>query len=130
MLIIIALAGVAPSMFMPYLRKFKITGVNSGPFHTYLLSAVVGIVAGLSVLLTLVGFIFKVLWVGNGPRYYHFALFTMLGLSVHYTIGVFLGREKSESIVRTKLEFESHERVALGTVNIQTTPSKKDTKED
>jgi hypothetical protein len=130
MLVIVALAGVAPSIIIPYLRKFKITGVNSEPFHTFLLSVIVGFVAGLSLLFTLVGFIFNVLWMGKGPRYFHFALLAMLGLSVHYTIGVFLGREKSESIVGTKLKAESHERVAVGKVNIQTTPSKKDTKKN
>lgn len=42
----------------------------------------------------------------------------MLGLSLHYSMGVFLGRDKSEEMIRNKLERRSGRRVIHGTVNI------------
>ena len=35
MTILIGIAGIAPSIALPYFRKFKITGVNSGPLPTH-----------------------------------------------------------------------------------------------
>lgn len=49
MTILIGIAGIAPSIALPYFRKFKITGVNSGPFHTNFLFLVVGLIVGLHV---------------------------------------------------------------------------------
>jgi hypothetical protein len=106
-------------MALPYFRKFKITGVNSGPFHTNFLFLVVGLIVGLGTLLTLVGFIYSVLWVGKGPIIYHYVFLALLGLSLHYTLGAFLGRDKSEDIIMTKLRTGSRKRVVQGTVIIQ-----------
>ncbi len=119
MVVLIAIAGVAPSIALPYFRRFRITGVNSGPFHINLLFIMVGLVVGLGVLLTVIGFIYSVLWVGKGPMYYHFVLLAMLGLSLHYTIGAFLGRDKSEDMVMTRLRATSGRRVIQGTIIIQ-----------
>ena len=119
MIVLIAIAGVAPSMAVPYFRRFKVTGINSDPFHTNLLYTVIGLVVGLGALLTLVGLIYKILWVGKGPTYYHYVLLAMLGLSLHYTIGAFFGREKSENMVMTRLMASSGKRVVRGTVSIQ-----------
>lgn len=118
MVILIAIGGVVPSIALPYLRKFKITGVNSEPFHTYLLFTVIGLVAGFGVLLTLVGFIYEELW-SDKDLYYRYVLLAMLGLSLHYSIGSFLGRDKSEDIVKAMLDAESGKRVTVGTVSIQ-----------
>jgi hypothetical protein len=119
MTVLIGIAGIAPSMALPYFRKFKITGVNSGPFHTNFLFLVVGLIVGLGTLLTLVGFIYSVLWVGKGPIIYHYVFLALLGLSLHYTLGAFLGRDKSEDIIMTKLRTGSRKRVVQGTVIIQ-----------
>ena len=119
MIVLIALAGIAPALALPYFRKFKVTGVNSGPFHTNLLFTIVGFVVGLGAILTLVGLIYQVLWVGKGPYYYHYIIPVMLGLSLHYSIGAFLGRDKSEDLIRSRLEKHSGKRVMRGTVTIQ-----------
>lgn len=70
-------------------------------------------------LLTLVGLIYRVLWISKGPQYYNYALLVMLGLSLHYAIGAFLGRGKSEDIAKVMLEVESGKRIIVGTVSIQ-----------
>jgi hypothetical protein len=44
----------------------------------------------------------------------------MMGLSLQYAIGTFMGRDKSEEMVKARLEAHSGERVLRGTVNIQT----------
>lgn len=123
MVVIVAIAGATPSMVLPYFRRFKITGVNSGPFHTNLLATIIGLVAGLGALLTLLGFIYRILWVGKGPYYYHYILLAIIGLSLHYTIGASLGRNRSEDMVINMLRAISGKRVIRGTVNIQE-PSK------
>lgn len=122
MLVLIAIAGIIPSMVLPYFRRFKITGVNSGPFHTNLLLIVMGLIVGLGSLLTLVGFIYRVLWVSKGPSYYYFTLLAMPGLSLHYAIGTFLGRDKAENMVMTQLRASSRKRIHRGTVIVQRPP--------
>jgi hypothetical protein len=122
MTILIGIAGIAPSIALPYFRKFKITGVNSGPFHTNFLMLVVGLIVGLGTLLTLIGFIYSVLWVGKGPVVYHYVFLALLGLSLHYTIGAFLGRDKSEDMIMTQLREGERKRVVQGTVVIQGSP--------
>ncbi len=79
----------------------------------------VGFVVGLSAILTLIGVLFEVMWVGQGPSYYHYVIPVMMGLSLHYAIGMFMGRDKSEDMVEALLETHSGERVLKGTINIQ-----------
>jgi hypothetical protein len=125
MIVLIAIAGIAPAVALPYFRRFKVTGVNSGPFHTNLLFTIVGFVVGLGAILTLVGLIYEVLWVGKGPYYYHYIIPAMLGLSLHYSMGAFIGRDKSEEMIKSKLQRHSGKRIIRGTVNIQGPPGKK-----
>jgi hypothetical protein len=119
MIALIAIAGIAPSIALPYFRKFKITGVNSGPFHTDLLLTVVGFIVGLGAILTLLGLVYEVLWVGKGPYYYRYLIPAMLGFSLHYGIGAFLGRDKSENMIQAKVETSLGKRVIRGKVNIE-----------
>jgi hypothetical protein len=119
MIIFVAAAGAVPSLVLPYYRRFKITSVNSDPFHTDLLLSTLGLLAGFGALLSLGGYLFKVLWWGNGPRYYEYVLPTMLGLSIHYTIGAFLARDRSEKMVVAKLEDHTTMRIVKGTVRIE-----------
>lgn len=123
MIVLIGIAGIAPSMAIPYFRKFKITGVNGGPFHTNLLLLVAGLVVGLGTVLTLVGFIYSVLWVGKGPIIYHYVFLALLGLSLHYALGAFLARDKSEDMIMTKLRTHSGKRIVQGTIIIQGAPA-------
>jgi hypothetical protein len=120
MIVLVAIAGVIPALVLPYFRRFKITGINSGPFHTDLLITLVGLVVGLSAILTLVGIVFEVMWVGQGPSYYHYVIPVMMGLSMQYAIGIFMGRERSEDMVEARLEAHSGKRVLRGTVNVRT----------
>jgi len=119
MITLIAISGITPAIVLPYFRKFKITGVNSGPFHTTLLTTVLGFVIGLGAILAIVGLVYETLWVGKEPRYYHYVIPAMLGLCIHYTIGAYLGREKSEKMITKTLEQQSRKRVVQGTVHIR-----------
>ena len=96
------ISGVAPSIALPYFRRFKIIGINAGPFHSSVLTAVLGSVAGLSILVGLLGIFYKVLWAG-APTSYHYALIVLIGFSLHYSAGTYIGRGKAESIILGKL---------------------------
>ena len=96
------ISGLAPSIALPYFRRFKIIGINSGPFHSSFLTAVLGSVAGLSILVGLLGIFYKVLWAG-APTSYHYALIVLIGFSLHYSAGTYIGRGKAESIILGKL---------------------------
>jgi hypothetical protein len=119
MIVLVAIAGIAPSIALPYFRKFKITGVNSGPFHTDLLLTVVGFIVGLGAILTLLGLVYEVLWMGQGPFRYRYLIPAMLGLSLHYGIGAFLGRDKSENMIKKAVQTNSGRRVFRGKVYIE-----------
>jgi len=119
MVVLIGIVGIAPAMALPYFRKFKVTGVNSGPFHTNFLFLVIGFIVGIGTVLTLVGFLYNVLWVGKGPVIYHYVLLALLGLSLHYTLGAFLARDRSEKMIMTKLKVTSGKRIIRGAVVIQ-----------
>jgi len=78
-----------------------------------------GLIDGLGTLLTLVGHISQALWVGKSPYFYQYILPAMLGLSLHYTVGSFLGRDRSENMVGTMLKASQGKRVIRGTISIQ-----------
>ncbi len=124
-MLLLAIAGFIPAMVLPYFKNFKVTGVNGGPFHLDLLFTVLGAFTGLSVILTLIGFLFNTLWMGQGPHYYHFVIPAMAGLSIDFSLGAFLGRSNAENMIKLMLEKEAGERIFLGTVEIR---SKKDHK--
>lgn len=116
-----ALAGLIPSLTLPYLRNFRVTSVNSGPFHTSLLLTVVGLVAGLSAILTITGLIYKVLWASaaRAAPSYHFILLVMLGFSLHYAAGSYIGRDRAEKILVKSLENRPTKgRVFFGAVKV------------
>jgi hypothetical protein len=87
-----------PSIF----RRFKIIGINSGPFHSTLLTAVIGPIIGLNILVSLLGIFYKVLW-AEAPTSYHYALIVLIGFSLHYSAGTYIGRGKAESIILRRL---------------------------
>jgi hypothetical protein len=117
---LVFLGGAAPAMALPFFRNFKITGVNSGSFHTSMLTSVVGTVVGLGALLTFVGLIYRVLWVSSGSHLYHYAILTMLGLSIFYGIGAFFARGKAERMALDRLKAASKKsRVHLGKVSVE-----------
>lgn len=93
--VLVVLAGLIPSLSLPYFRGMKITGVNGSPYHTNLLTTSVGVIAGTSVIFTLGGFLYRVLLLGTAPVYYHYSILAMVGLSLFYAAGNFLGVQKA-----------------------------------
>ena len=103
------ISGLAPSIALPYFRRFKIIGINSGPFHSTVLFAVLGSVIGLSILVSLLGVFYNVFWAG-APSSYHYALIVLIGFSLHYSAGTYIGRNKAESIILWKLANGRYDR--------------------
>jgi len=95
-------SGLAPSIALPYFRRFKVIGINSGPFHSTLLTAVIGPIIGLNILVSLLGIFYNVLW-AEAPTSYHYALIVLIGFSLHYSAGTYIGRGKAESIILRRL---------------------------
>ena len=118
MIFFVAIAGVIPSIVFPYLRRFKINSFNGVPFHKDILFSVIGTVFGLTIVLSLVNIIYGVL-IGTQPHYYSYVLPTLLGFSLHYFLGAYVGREKAEKMIEKKLRTERRKRVFQGKIIIQ-----------
>jgi hypothetical protein len=118
MFVIVAVAGVVPSIVFPYLRKFKVTSVNAAPFHRDILFNFVGGLFGITVVLSLVDIVYGTL-TGSQPHYYDFVLPTMLGFSLHYFLGAYMGRKKAEESIEKILVTGSGKRVFQGKIIIQ-----------
>jgi hypothetical protein len=120
LLVLIILGGLVPAFALPYFRNFKVTGVNSPAFHIGALSTVGGFVIGLSVVLALVGLVYNALWVNKGPLSYHFTLLVLVGLSLHFALGTYIGRDRSERMIAGSLR-NSHDSkfVFLGSVDLK-----------
>jgi len=110
LILITLLSGVVPSIALPYFRRFKVTGINAGPFHSSLLTTVTGSVVGVSIILSFLGIFYKIFWTSAAPTSYHYAVFVLAGLSLHFAAGTYLGRNKSESIVLRKLTEGDYDR--------------------
>ncbi len=121
--LLVALAGLVPSIALPYFRKFKVTSVNSSPFHLALLSTFSTFVVGSSAVLTIFGLVYNALWAGKAPVYYHDFLLVMVGLSIHYSVGTWLGRDRAEAMISERLQNaqEVEKGVFLGTVDVKPT---------
>jgi hypothetical protein len=103
------ISGLVPAIALPYFRRFKIIGINSGPFHSTLLTAVLGPIIGLNILVSLLGIFYKVLW-AEAPTSYHYALIVLIGFSLHYSAGTYIGRGKAESIILRRLADGRYDR--------------------
>jgi hypothetical protein len=110
LIIITVISGIVPAVALPYFRRFRVTGINAGPFHSSLLTTVVGAVVGVSIVLSFLGIFYKILWAGGAPTSYHYALIVLAGLSLHYAAGTYIGRDKAESIVLRKLVDGEYDR--------------------
>ena len=110
LIVITLISGIVPSVALPYFRRFRVTGINAGPFHSSLLTAAVGAVVGLSIILSLLGIFYKILWAGGAPTSYHYAVIVLAGLSLHYAAGTYIGRDKAESIVLQRLVEGKYDR--------------------
>jgi hypothetical protein len=109
LIVITMISGLAPSIALPYFRRFKIIGINSGPFHSTVLTAVLGSIIGLNILASLLGIFYNVLWAG-APTSYHYALIVLVGFSLHYSAGTYIGRGKAESIILRRLANGRYDR--------------------
>ena len=96
------ISGLAPSIALPYFRRFKVIGINSAPFHSTLLTTVFGAIISLNLLVGLLGLFYNFFWVG-APTSYHYALIVLIGFSLHYSVGTYIGRGKAQSIILRKL---------------------------
>lgn len=96
LVILTALAGFTPAMVVPYFGKFKVTGINAGPFNSSLLFSTVSALAGLGIILTLVGLFYRSLWLNREPLPYHFGLLALLGFAIHFSLGMYIGRHNAE----------------------------------
>ena len=103
LIVLTVIGGFVPALVLPYFEKFKITGVNAGPFHTTLLFYEVGALAGLGVILTLVGLFYRSLWLNRAPLPYHFGILALLGFSIHFSLGMYLGQEKAEAKIMDRI---------------------------
>jgi hypothetical protein len=99
---ITVISGLAPSIALPYFRRFKVIGINSAPFHSTLLTTVFGAIISLNLLVGLLGLFYNFFWVG-APTSYHYALIVLVGFSLHYSVGTYIGRGKAQSIILRKL---------------------------
>lgn len=118
MILFALLAGIVLSICLPYFRKFNVTGINSGPFHTTLLLTIVGVVAGISVLFTLFGVFYEVLFLNKPPLFYHYIILDSVALSLCYAVGSYLGLERAEEMVRKELVSRKWSRVVEGSVTV------------
>ncbi len=114
----VVLAGIVPSIVFPYLRKFRVTSFNAVPFHKDILFGTLGTVFGITIVLSLVDIIYGV-FVGTQPHYYSYVLPVLVGFSMYYSLGLFLGREKVEKIIEKKLDTLRGKRVLKGRVVVQ-----------
>ncbi len=115
LVILTATAGLVPALVLPYFDKIKVTGINSGPFHKSLLYIGVGAVAGLGVLFTLVGLFYRSLWLNREPLPYHFGLLSLLGFSIHFSLGTYLGRSRAEAKILNRVRgSQSGKLIVLG----------------
>ena len=96
LVLLTALAGFVPALVLPYFDRIKVTGLNAGQFHKTLLYYEVGALAGLGVILTLVGLFYRSLWLNRAPLPYHFGILSLLGFSLHFSLGMYFGRRKAE----------------------------------
>jgi hypothetical protein len=124
LIVMTVISGLVPSIALPYFRRFRITGINAGPFHSSLLTTVIGSVVGLSILLSLLGIFYK-LWEGGAPTSYHYALIVLAGLSLHYAAGTYIGRDRSESIILRKLADGKYDRNRLVVLDQTQAPNAK-----
>jgi hypothetical protein len=120
LLVLLALVGIVPSLALPYIRGFKITSVNSAPFHIMILTTFAGFVVGIGAGLTLVGLIYKVLWINKAPVFYRFVILVAVGLSIQFALGTYLGRGKSELLVEERLRRHGEgDGMFLGQVSVE-----------
>ncbi|HUK51309.1 MAG TPA: hypothetical protein VLV18_09750 [Terriglobales bacterium] len=120
------ISGIVPSIALPYFRRFKITGINAGPFHSSFLTTVVGALVGVSILLSLFGILYKILWTGGAPTSYHYALIVLVGLSLHYASGTYIGRGRAESIVLRRLAEGKYDSTRIIVLDQTLNPKAKD----
>ena len=122
LILITLISGLAPSIALPYFRRFKIIGINSGPFHSTLLTAVIGPIIGLNILVSLLGIFYNVLW-AEAPTSYHYALIVLIGFSLHYSAGTYIGRGKAESIILRRLADGRYNRKRIVVVDRALNPN-------
>jgi len=121
MVIYVALSGIPPAIVLPYLRKFKITSINGVQFHKSILLIALGALLGVTIILSLVNIIYGII-IGTQPHYYSYLIPAITGLSLHYALGAFIGREKAETTVENILKTKPLRKVYQGKMTVQKQP--------
>lgn len=122
MVVYVALSGIPPAIVLPYLRKFRITGINGVQFHKSILLIALGALLGVTIILSLINIIYGII-MGTQPHYYSYLLPAITGLSLHYALGGFIGREKAETTVDNILKTTPLKRVYQGKVTVRKQPT-------
>ena len=119
LLVLLALVGIVPCLALPYIRRFKITSVNSAPFHVMLLTTFFGLLVGISAGVAVVGLIYRVLWANASPVSYHFVILVGAGLCIQFAFGTYLGRTRSERLIEKGLRKHGEkDGIFLGQVSV------------
>jgi hypothetical protein len=112
-------AGIVPSMVLPYFGRFRVTGVNDSPFHKGFLITTLAAVAGISAIFALSALFYETLFTSQEPLYYHYALLQMVGICLYFAVGSSLGLEKAGIGIMKDLEAsKAEDLVFLGTVSV------------
>jgi hypothetical protein len=118
MVLYVVLSGIPPAIVLPYLRKFKITSINGVQFHKSILLVALGALLGVTIILSLANIIYGLI-IGTQPHYYSYLLPAITGLSLHYSLGAFIGRVKAETTVENILKTAPLRNVYQGKITIQ-----------
>lgn len=113
LILLTAVAGVVPTLVVAYFGSFKVTGVNTWPFHIGMLYSEVGVLAGLGVILTLVGLFYRSLWLNRAPLPYHFGILTLLGFSLHFSLGMYIGIRNAEGKIMAQINRPQSRRLIV-----------------
>jgi hypothetical protein len=113
LILLTALSGLVPALVIAYFDRFKVTGVNAWPFPTGMLYSEVGVLAGLSAILTLVGLFYRSLWLNKAPLPYHFGFLTLLGFSLHFSLGMYIGVRNAEGKILAKIRGSESRRLIV-----------------
>lgn len=118
MVLYVILSGIPPAIVLPYLRKFKITSINGVQFHKSILLIALGALLGVTIILSLANIIIGII-LGTQPHYYSYLLPAIMGLSLHYSLGAFIGRVKAERNVENILKTNPLKNVYVGKISVQ-----------
>ncbi len=79
----------------------------------------ISVVGGLGVVVTLARLVLHVMMGTQVMFYFGYVFPTIWGLTIHFTTGAFLGRDRAEKMVDGQISASSGKRVAKGVIQIR-----------